>query len=97
MTIWGDQQVPGKSGSQSFFTGEHWAKRETIVGMITAVAKSITAYRPHLHFLVVRKMRKSKRQIDNLVQSPEKMPIGAAMELHFRAEVTSWAASAFVE
>ena len=64
---------------------------------MTAVAKNITAYRPHLHFLVVRKMRKSKRHIDNLVQSPEKVPIGAAMEVHLRAEVTSWAASAFVE
>ena len=27
ITVWGDQQLPGKSGSQSFWTGEHWARR----------------------------------------------------------------------
>ena len=89
MTVLGDQQLPGNSGSQSFWTGEHWAKRETIVGTTTAVAKTITAYRPHLHSLFVRKMRKRKRQIDNLVQSPEEIPIGAAIELHFKANIAS--------
>lgn len=97
ITVRGDQQLPGKSGSQSFWTGEHWAKRETMVGMMTAVAKTMTAYKPHLHSLFVRKMRKRNRHIDNLVQSPEKMPIGAAIELHFKAVVTSRSASAFVE
>ena len=92
ITVWGDQQLPGKSGSQSFWTGEHWARRETMVGTMTAVAKIITAYRPHFHSRFVRKMRKRNRQIDNLVQSPEKMPIGAAIELHFKAVTTSWTA-----
>lgn len=95
--VWGDQQLPGKSGSQSFWTGEHWAKRETMVGTMTAVANPMTAYRPHLHTIFVRKMRKRNRHIDNLVQSPEKMPIGAAIELHFKAVVTSRTASSFVE
>lgn len=97
MTVWGDQQLPGRSGSQSFWTGEHWAKRETMVGMMTAVAKTMTAYRPNLHSRFVRKMRRRNRQIDNLVHSPEKMPMGAAIELHFKADITSWIASAFVE
>ena len=79
MTVWGAQQAPGKSGSQSFWTGEHRAKRETIIGTMTTVAKTITAYRPHLHSLFVRKMRKRKRHIDNLVQNPEKIPIGRAI------------------
>ena len=89
MTVCGDQQLPGKSGSQSFWTGEHWTKRQTIVGMMTAVTKTITAYRPHLHILFVRKMRKRKRHIDNLVQSPEEVPIGSAIELHCNANIAS--------
>lgn len=97
ITVWGDQQLPVKSGSQSFWTGEHWARRETIVGMMTAVANPMTAYRPHLHTVFVRKMRKRNRHIDNLVQRPEKMPIGAAIELHFKDVVMSRTASSFVE
>lgn len=64
-----------------------------MVGMMTTVAKTMTAYKPHLHSLFVRKMRKRNRHIDNLVHSPEKMPIG---ELHSEAVVTSWIAPAFV-
>lgn len=68
-----------------------------MVGIMTAVAKTITAYKPHLHSLFVRKMRRRNKHIDNLVQSPEKMPMGSVIELHFEAIVTSWIASAFVE
>ena len=68
-----------------------------MVGIMTAVANAMTAYKPHLHSLFVRKMRKRNRHIDNLVHSPERMPIGAATELHFKAIVTSWIAPAFVE
>ena len=89
MTVWRDQRLLGKSGSQSFWTGEHWAKRETIVGTMTAVAKIITAYKPHLHSLLVRKMRKRNRHIDSLVQSPEVIPIGVAIEAHFSPNSTS--------
>jgi len=67
-----------------------------MVGMMTTVAKTMTAYKPHLHSLFVQKMRKRNRHIDNLVHSPEKMPIGEAIELHSEAVVTSWIAPAFV-
>ena len=56
---------------------------------MTIVANPMIAYMPHLQTVFVRKMRKRNRQIDNLVQSPEKMPIGADIELHFKAEMTS--------
>lgn len=55
------------------------------MGTITAVTKTIMAYKPHFHWVFVRKMRSRNRQTDNLVQRPERMPIGAAIELHFKA------------
>lgn len=63
--------------------------RETTAGMTATVTKLIIAYKPHFHSLFVWKMRRRNKQTDSRVHIPEIIPIGAAIELHFKAVIAS--------